>query len=103
MQPPPLQAPSVMQAHHLDPVTGEDEMALATLNAGDPFRAAASMLGFDPAAQPAAPSGSTQAASRPAAKFDPDDPSSWGKVGRNGPCPCGSGKKFKHCHGRLIA
>ena len=28
------------------------------------------------------------------------DPSSWGKVGRNEPCPCGSGKKFKHCHGR---
>jgi preprotein translocase subunit SecA len=24
-----------------------------------------------------------------------------GKVGRNDPCPCGSGKKFKHCHGRL--
>jgi preprotein translocase subunit SecA len=26
---------------------------------------------------------------------------SWGKVGRNSPCPCGSGKKYKHCHGRL--
>ena len=24
----------------------------------------------------------------------------WGKVGRNSPCPCGSGKKFKNCHGR---
>jgi preprotein translocase subunit SecA len=24
-----------------------------------------------------------------------------GKVGRNEPCPCGSGKKFKHCHGKL--
>jgi preprotein translocase subunit SecA len=23
------------------------------------------------------------------------------KVGRNQPCPCGSGKKYKHCHGRL--
>jgi preprotein translocase subunit SecA len=23
----------------------------------------------------------------------------WGKVQRNAPCPCGSGKKFKHCHG----
>jgi preprotein translocase subunit SecA len=23
------------------------------------------------------------------------------KVGRNDPCPCGSGKKYKHCHGRL--
>jgi preprotein translocase subunit SecA len=101
MQPPPLEAPPMMQAHHLDPVTGEDEMALASLNAGDPFRAAASMLGFDPAAQP-----ETLAAPNPAARaiasFDPADPSSWGKVGRNGPCPCGSGKKFKHCHGRLV-
>ncbi|MFA6964467.1 preprotein translocase subunit SecA [Bosea sp. (in: a-proteobacteria)] len=33
---------------------------------------------------------------------NPDDPSSWGKVGRNEPCPCGSGKKFKHCHGQYI-
>jgi len=31
---------------------------------------------------------------------DSKDPSSWGKVGRNEACPCGSGKKFKHCHGR---
>jgi preprotein translocase subunit SecA len=30
---------------------------------------------------------------------DPNDPQSWGKVGRNEPCPCGSGKKYKHCHG----
>ena len=28
------------------------------------------------------------------------DPSTWGKVSRNAPCPCGSGKKYKHCHGR---
>jgi hypothetical protein len=28
------------------------------------------------------------------------DPSSWGKVGRNDPCPCGSGRKYKQCHGR---
>jgi len=33
----------------------------------------------------------------------PDDPSSWGRVGRNAPCPCGSGKKYKHCHGALNA
>ncbi len=32
---------------------------------------------------------------------DRNDPSTWGKVGRNEPCPCGSGKKYKHCHGRL--
>ena len=35
----------------------------------------------------------------PAEERDPNDPSTWGKVGRNEPCPCGSGKKYKHCHG----
>jgi len=30
-----------------------------------------------------------------------DDPATWGKVGRNEACPCGSGKKFKHCHGAI--
>jgi preprotein translocase subunit SecA len=30
---------------------------------------------------------------------DPNNPASWGEVGRNEPCPCGSGKKYKHCHG----
>jgi preprotein translocase subunit SecA len=34
------------------------------------------------------------------AERNPKDPASWGKVGRNEPCPCGSGKKFKHCHGK---
>ncbi|MEM1378829.1 MAG: SEC-C metal-binding domain-containing protein, partial [Pseudomonadota bacterium] len=33
---------------------------------------------------------------------NPDDPNSWGKVGRNEACPCGSGKKFKHCHGAFV-
>ncbi|MHA7850372.1 preprotein translocase subunit SecA [Roseovarius sp.] len=33
--------------------------------------------------------------------FDESDPATWGNPGRNQMCPCGSGKKFKHCHGRL--
>jgi preprotein translocase subunit SecA len=33
---------------------------------------------------------------------DPADPSSWGKVGRNDVCPCGSGKKYKQCHGAVV-
>ncbi len=33
--------------------------------------------------------------------FDENDPTTWGNPGRNDLCPCGSGKKFKHCHGRL--
>ncbi len=74
--PPEEQAPVLpaMEAHKLNPDTGEDEMAFATAslvpaNGGDVAR-------------------------------DPKNPSTWGKVGRNEDCPCGSGKKFKHCHGR---
>ncbi len=33
--------------------------------------------------------------------FVDNDPTTWGNPGRNDPCPCGSGNKFKHCHGRL--
>jgi preprotein translocase subunit SecA len=32
---------------------------------------------------------------------DPNDPSTWRNTPRNALCPCGSGKKYKHCHGRL--
>ena len=55
--------------------------------------AEAPMAAPPPAADPRA----TQAA----AVIDPADPSTWGKVPRNSPCPCGSGKKYKHCHGRV--
>ncbi|MEI2387340.1 preprotein translocase subunit SecA [Breoghania sp. JC706] len=49
--------------------------------------------------------GNVALAARPgratAAERDPNDPATWGKVGRNELCPCGSGKKYKHCHGAL--
>jgi len=35
------------------------------------------------------------------AGFDETDPTTWGNPSRNDPCPCGSGQKFKHCHGAL--
>jgi preprotein translocase subunit SecA len=72
--PPEDQQPALpqMEAHKLDPNTGEDEMAFAN----------ASLV---PAAT---------------ANRDPKNPASWGKVGRNEDCPCGSGKKYKHCHGK---
>ncbi len=93
--PPPEQQPAalpVMAAHKIDPSTGEDEMALAVAGAETLAR-----HGIGPAfgAAAAAPARIGQAAAR-----NPQDPSSWGKVGRNEACPCGSGKKFKHCHGR---
>ena len=36
-----------------------------------------------------------------AENVDPDDPSTWGRVSRNAPCPCGSGNKYKRCHGAM--
>ena len=45
-----------------------------------------------------------QAAAQPIQQkrpFDQNDPETWGKVPRNSTCPCGSGKKFKHCHGKI--
>jgi preprotein translocase subunit SecA len=88
-----------MELHKADPMTGEDEMAMA-MAGGDMqprqniVRAMASSAGASLAS--AAASGA-QTMPR-----DPKDPSSWGKVGRNEACPCGSNKKFKHCHGRYV-
>ena len=45
--------------------------------------------------------GGVALARRTAVAVDPNDQSTWGKVPRNAACPCGSGKKFKQCHGRL--
>ncbi len=36
-----------------------------------------------------------------AAKVDPQNPDTWGRVSRNATCPCGTGKKYKHCHGKV--
>jgi len=58
-------------------------------------RQAAAQAAADAAANPA-PVPEAQAPG-----FDENDQATWGNPGRNDPCPCGSGKKFKHCHGRL--
>ncbi|WGR94424.1 preprotein translocase subunit SecA [Bradyrhizobium sp. ISRA443] len=79
---PPQPLPA-MEVHKLDPNTGEDEMAFAQANFAQANFAQASLV-----------------PKTPAADRDPNNPASWGKVGRNEDCPCGSGKKFKHCHGR---
>jgi preprotein translocase subunit SecA len=80
-QPPPEELP-YMEAHKVDPSTGEDELAYANV----PLQPAFAGNG----------NGNGGGAER-----NPRDPTSWGKVGRNEVCPCGSGKKFKHCHGRF--
>ncbi|MEZ5827147.1 MAG: preprotein translocase subunit SecA [Hyphomicrobiales bacterium] len=88
---PPLEGAELppMEIHHVDPTTGEDEFALEGATAGPG--------GNGQAATKAAPRARKAAAA--AAPANPADPSTWGKVQRNAPCPCGSGKKYKHCHG----
>ena len=83
---PPQELPP-MQGSHINPDTGEDEMAIAEINA----RIASGAFTPQSLAGPPA-----QAVPR-----DPAKPETWGKVSRNEPCPCGSGKKYKHCHGVL--
>jgi preprotein translocase subunit SecA len=90
VQPPAEEEPAqlpYMEAHKVDPLTGEDELALANA----PLAAAMAGAG----------NGGFAARSAPEAR-NPKDPTTWGKVGRNEPCPCGSGKKFKHCHGKYV-
>jgi preprotein translocase subunit SecA len=57
----------------------------------------------EPASAMAGPNGAALAAPPRAApaQRNPRDPSTWGKVGRNETCPCGTGKKYKHCHGKV--
>ncbi|OCJ11176.1 preprotein translocase subunit SecA [Rhizobium sp. AC44/96] len=64
--------PPLMQAHHFDPDTGEDDFASV-------YQASEVIVAPE--------------------NRNPTDPASWGRVGRNEACPCGSGKKYKHCHG----
>ncbi len=81
----PQPQPPEMEGHHIDPQTGDDEMARAE-------RTSATAAGIIAAA-----TGQVAPEQR-----NPEDPSTWGKVGRNEACPCGSGKKFKHCHGAFV-
>ena len=85
-----------MQASHFDPLTGDDDIALAEINA----KIAAGE--FSPSAlAPGAVTTALAAATVAAEQRDPLDPATWGRVGRNELCPCGTGKKYKHCHGAL--
>ncbi|HVP84367.1 MAG TPA: preprotein translocase subunit SecA [Rhizomicrobium sp.] len=77
-QPPPAfqqRNPASMQASHINPLTGEEEM-------DQPLQATPQLRSSGP--------------------VDPNNPATWGKVQRNSACPCGSGRKFKHCHGALV-
>jgi preprotein translocase subunit SecA len=75
-QPPPPPAGDMFEVH-VNPLTGENELE----------------RGFVPGNVPAAELQALPVTALPAG---------WEQTGRNAPCPCGSGKKFKHCHGALV-
>jgi preprotein translocase subunit SecA len=54
-----------------------------------------------PAPAPAMAGGEAEMPAQRLAGFDEANPSTWGNPSRNDPCPCGSGQKFKYCHGKL--
>ena len=62
-------------------------------------QAAAAKASEDAVARATSPPGGTGATLREG--FVEDDSTTWGTPSRNDACPCGSGKKFKHCHGRI--
>ncbi len=68
-----------MEAHHIDFSSGEDEFHM-----DDDVGTAIQVRNRQPATE-----------------LNPNDPATWGKVARNAKCPCGSGKKYKQCHGKL--
>ena len=59
------------------------------------------LAGDDLSAEASADAASAPRRAAPGQSVDARDPSTWGKVSRNAACPCGSGKKYKHCHGRV--
>ena len=92
------------QLSRIRPVSQEEQDAmmrqmLAAQQAAAAEQAQAVEAAAAPAALAAAPAAAT--ATR-LAGFDEADPTTWGNPGRNDACPCGSGEKFKHCHGRLV-
>jgi preprotein translocase subunit SecA len=72
--------PGQMYEIHMDPNTGENQPIMAALGADADT--------LDPMQRQALPMSAL--------------PDGWERTGRNAPCPCGSGKKFKHCHGALV-
>jgi len=91
-QAPPLPTGDLerMQASHVDPLTGQTDWEAWGADQQQPANA-----------EPAGGQLLTAAGAAVATQVDPDNPATWGKVQRNALCPCGSGKKYKHCHGRL--
>ncbi len=104
----PVELPP-MEAHHINASTGFDELhpddqpALPPRVAAELAMADAALAGAK-ARRNQAPEPERRAplqTRKTEAGVNPKNPATWGRVSRNAECPCGSGKKYKHCHGKL--
>jgi len=103
-----LRSDVTQKLSQIRPMTPEEQQAMLQQAIEAQRRAQAAQAAPQVAAAAAAPVlvGAGAGAAAPAAPapregFVETDPSTWGNPGRNDACPCGSGQKFKHCHGRL--
>ena len=87
---------SVLSHVEVDPAAG-------TLNLVPQNRAKVIETRQDPAAEAPAKAEAPSRTPQTNQTFDQNNPSTWTELSRNAPCPCGSGKKYKHCHGALSA
>jgi len=86
-----------MEAHHIDPTTGLDEFEPELAEADAALAGARARRNLPPVQAKQAPLQVRKAEGA----VDPKDSATWGRVSRNALCPCGSGKKYKHCHGKM--
>ena len=104
----PVELPP-MEAHHIDASTGMDELqpeaspqlpprVLQELAMADAALAGAKARRNQP---PEPAKRAPLQVRKGEGNVDPKDAATWGRVSRNAPCPCGSGKKYKHCHGQM--
>jgi preprotein translocase subunit SecA len=97
----PVELPP-MEAHHIDATTGRDELEDLPEDLREELRMADRAIaarGRGVASE--MPRRMPLQTRKSEGGFDPASPATWGKVSRNALCPCGSGKKYKQCHGKL--
>ncbi len=92
----PVELPP-MEAHHVDATTGLDEFDPELAMADAAISGARARRFVPPEAEKRAPLQVRKAEG----DVNPNDAATWGRVSRNAVCPCGSGKKYKHCHGKM--
>jgi preprotein translocase subunit SecA len=97
-----LREQTTQQLSRIRPVTKEEQEAMMRQMQAQQAAAQAPKVVEAAAAPVAAVAAPVAEAGTRLAGFDEADPSTWGNPGRNDACPCGSGEKFKHCHGRIV-